>query len=153
MLCQTQASTIQKCIFFLQSLPWFGRVARHSLLDINHASCCLPFKDSTIIESWGNGNQIVNHLTHMRNSAHIVLGILGEMKENAMQALIYLHLIFAILLFEMSSLMNWIFSLFQTWILQATAGRKIQFKLEKKNQFPSNLLLQTWELQKSSADR
>ena len=26
---------------------------------------------------------------------------------------------------------NWIFSLFQTWILQATAGRKIQFKLEK----------------------
>ena len=57
----------------------------------------------------------MNHLhTHMRNSAYIVLGILGEMKENAMQALIYLHLIFAILLFEMSSLMNWIFSLFQT---------------------------------------
>ena len=29
--------------------------------------------------------------------------------------------------FETSSLMNWFFSLFQNWILQATAGRKIQF--------------------------
>ena len=43
---------------------------------------------------------------------------------------IYLHLIFAILQFEVSSLMNLIFSLFQTWILQATFGRKTQFKLE-----------------------
>ena len=75
MLCQTQASTIQKCIFFLQSLPWFGRVARHSLLDINHASCCLPLKDSNKIESWGNGNQIYPH----ENSVHIVLGILEKL--------------------------------------------------------------------------
>ena len=30
-----------------------------------------------------------------------------------------------------SSLMNLIFSLFQTWILQATAGKKFQFKLGK----------------------
>ena len=44
---------------------------------------------------------------------------------------IYLNWIFTILQFEISSLMNWIFSLFQTWILQATAGRKIQFKLGK----------------------
>ena len=44
---------------------------------------------------------------------------------------IYLHLIFAILQFEISSSMNFIFSLFQIWILQATADRKIQFKLEK----------------------
>ena len=44
---------------------------------------------------------------------------------------IYLLLIFAILQFEISSLMNLIFSLFQTWILQTTAGGKIQFKLEK----------------------
>ena len=36
---------------------------------------------------------------------------------------------------QFSSLMNWIFSLFQTRILQATAGRKIQFKLGKKIQF------------------
>ena len=43
----------------------------------------------------------------------------------------YLLLIFVILLFEISSLMNLIFSLFQTWILQTTAGRKIQFVLEK----------------------
>ena len=140
----------------MQSLPWFGRVARHSLLDINHASCCLPFKDSIKIESWGNGNQIVNQfcshcivleiikkcflfwsrswrnerkyntkpsaiqqrkknserksscclpfknsikiyswgsgnqivthlLIHLRNSAHIALWLLEEMKENAIQ--------------------------------------------------------------------
>ena len=37
---------------------------------------------------------------------------------------IYLNLIFTILQFEISSLMNRIFILFQTWILQATAGRK-----------------------------
>ena len=37
--------------------------------------------------------------------------------------------------FELSSLVNLIFSLFQAWILQATAGRKIQFKLGKKIQF------------------
>ena len=42
----------------------------------------------------------------------------------------YLHLIFDILSFEISSLMHLIFSLFRTWILQATLGRKIQFKLE-----------------------
>ena len=40
---------------------------------------------------------------------------------------IYLHLIFAIFHFEISNLMNWIFSQIQTWILQATVGRKIQF--------------------------
>ena len=90
--------------------------------------------------------------THMRNSAHIVLGILEEMKENAIQTPIYLHLIFAILQFEISSLMNWIFSLFQTWILQATAGKKIQFKLGKKSS-SSNSIFQTGEFQKSSADR
>ena len=44
---------------------------------------------------------------------------------------IHLHLIFAILQIEISSLMNLIFSLFPTEILQATAGRKIQFKLGK----------------------
>ena len=44
---------------------------------------------------------------------------------------IYLHLIFAILQFEISSLMIFIFGLFQIWILEATADRKIQFKLEK----------------------
>ena len=46
---------------------------------------------------------------------------------------IYLYLIFLILQFEISCLMNLIFSIFQTWILQATAGRIIQFKLGKKN--------------------
>ena len=46
--------------------------------------------------------------------------------------------------------MNWIFSLFQTWILQATTGRKIQFRLEK-NSSSSNLIFQTGELQKSSS--
>ena len=40
-------------------------------------------------------------------------------------------MIFAILQFETSSLMNWILSLFQTWILQSRAVRKIQFKLGK----------------------
>ena len=43
--------------------------------------------------------------------------------------------------------MNLIFSLFQTWILQATVGKNIQFKLGK------NPVDQTEELQKSSADR
>ena len=37
---------------------------------------------------------------------------------NNLTSPIYLHLIFAILQFEISSLMNLIFSLFQTWILQ-----------------------------------
>ena len=36
---------------------------------------------------------------------------------------IYLHLTFAIVQFEIS---NWIFSVFKTWILQATADRKIK---------------------------
>ena len=57
----------------------------------------------------------------------------------------YLHSIFAILQFEISSL-------FQTWILQATAGRKTQFKLRKKSS-SSNFIFQTGKLQKSSADR
>ena len=39
---------------------------------------------------------------------------------------LYLHLIFAILQFERTSLMNLIFSLLPTWTLQATVGRKIQ---------------------------
>ena len=63
---------------------------------------------------------------------------------------IFLHLIFIILQFETSSLMNWLFSLFQTWILQATAGRKIQFKLGKKSSSP-NSIFQTGELRKSSS--
>ena len=41
---------------------------------------------------------------------------------------------------------------FQTWILHATAGRKIQFKLGKKSS-TSNLIIQTGELQKSSVDK
>ena len=65
---------------------------------------------------------------------------------------IYLHSFYAILQFEIWSLMNLIFSLFQTGILQATAGRKIQFKIEKKYS-SSNLIFRTVELQKSSADR
>ena len=63
---------------------------------------------------------------------------------HTLKSLIYLHLIFAILQFEISSVKN---SIFQTWILQATAGKKIQFKLGK------NPVHQTGELQKSSADR
>ena len=43
--------------------------------------------------------------------------------------------LFAIFLFEIFSLMNLISSLFQTWTLQATVGRKIQFKLEKIRNF------------------
>ena len=65
---------------------------------------------------------------------------------------IYLHLSFAILQFEIFSLMNFIFSLFQIWILEATADRKIQLKLEK-NSSSSNWIFQTGELQKASADR
>ena len=57
----------------------------------------------------------------------------------------YLHSIFAILQFEISSLMNLIFSLFQTWISQATAGRKIQFKLEIKIQF-IKLYILNWRI-------
>ena len=66
---------------------------------------------------------------------------------------IHLHLIFAILQIEISSLMNLIFSLFPTEILQATAGRKIQFKLGKKYISLNLIVFQTGELQKSSADR
>ena len=39
---------------------------------------------------------------------------------------------FAIFFFEIFSLINLIFSLFKTWILQVKAGRKIQFKLGEK---------------------
>ena len=46
---------------------------------------------------------------------------------------IYLHLIFDILQFEISSLMNWIFFLVWTGFLQATQAVKIQFKLGKKS--------------------
>ena len=44
---------------------------------------------------------------------------------------IYLHLIFDILQFEISSLMNWIFFLVWTGFLQATQAVKIQLKLGK----------------------
>ena len=53
---------------------------------------------------------------------------------------IYLHSIFEILHFEISSLMNLIFSLFQTWILQARASRKIQIKLDKNPAHPTGYL-------------
>ena len=50
------------------------------------SSCCLPFKHSIKIYSWGSGNQIVTYLLiHLRNSAHIALWLLEEMKENAIQ--------------------------------------------------------------------
>ena len=77
-----------------------------------------------------------------------------SMNGEATQAMppIYLDFIFKILQFEISSLMNLIYSLFQTWILEAKAGRNIQFKLGKKAS-SSNWIFQTWELQKSSADR
>ena len=39
---------------------------------------------------------------------------------------IYLHLIFAILQFELFSLTDMIFSLFQTWILQVAAKNPVQ---------------------------
>ena len=58
-----------------------------------------------------------------------------DFQEDVIWPPIYLHMIFEKLQFEISSLMNWIFSLFQTWILQATAGRKLKFKLGKKIQF------------------
>ena len=43
----------------------------------------------------------------------------------------------SVLDFKVSSLMNWIFDLFQTWILQATAGKKIQF---------IKLIISTWRI-------
>ncbi len=42
--------------------------------------------------------------------------------------------------------------IFQTWILQARAGRKIQFKQGQKSR-SSNSIFQTGELQQSNADR
>ena len=69
-------------------------------------------------------------------------GIKFVMKEHSWRIpTVCLHLIFVILQFEISSLMNLIFGLFQTWILQATTGRKIQFKLGKKSS-SSNLIFQ-----------
>ena len=47
--------------------------------------------------------------------------------------LIYLHLIFDILQFEISSLMNWIFFIVWNGLLQTTQAVKIQFKLGKKS--------------------
>ena len=63
----------------------------------------------------------------------------------------YRHSIFILFQFEISSLINLIFRLFHTGILQATAVTKIQFKLGKKSS-SSNPVSQTGELQKSSAD-
>jgi hypothetical protein len=60
---------------------------------------------------------------------------------------IYLLLIFANLQFEILSLMNLIFSLFQTCVLQVTAFRKIQFKLGKKFQF-IKLNISNWRIEK-----
>ena len=54
--------------------------------------------------------------------------------------------------FEISSLMNLILNLFQTWILQAIASRKIQLKLGKISTL-TNSIFQTRECQKSSAYR
>ena len=59
---------------------------------------------------------------------------------------IYLHWIFAKFQFDSSSLMNLIFSIFQTWILQTTASRKMQSKLGNKSS-SSNSIFQTGELQ------
>ena len=65
---------------------------------------------------------------------------------------IYLHLIFAKFQFEISSLMNLIFGLFQTGIFHGTQAVNIKFKLDKKSSL-SNSIFQTGVLQKSSADR
>ena len=54
---------------------------------------------------------------------------------------------FSILQFEISSLMNLIFSLFTAWILQATSDRKIQFKPGKKNQL-IKLDISNWKIAK-----
>lgn len=80
MLCQTQASTIQKCIFFLQSL------------------CALIWKSCETFFAWHQSRELLPSFqrqyqnwvmrkrksncessTHMRNSAHIVLGILEKL--------------------------------------------------------------------------
>ena len=60
---------------------------------------------------------------------------------------IYLHPIFAILQFEISSLIKWIFSLFPTGILQAAESRKIQFKLGKKIKL-INFDISNWRIAK-----
>ena len=48
---------------------------------------------------------------------------------------------------EKSSLMNWIFFLFQTWILQAKQAVKIHFKVDQKSS-SSNLNFQTLSFKK-----
>ena len=65
---------------------------------------------------------------------------------------IYLNSIFAIFQSKIFGLKNLIFILFQTCVLQATAGRKIQFKLGKKSS-SSNSIFQTGELENFSADK
>ena len=52
-------------------------------------------------------------MIHQKLSNHTEHEISKELHMNAKPP-IYLHLIFAILQFEISSLMNWIFRLFQT---------------------------------------
>ena len=60
---------------------------------------------------------------------------------------IYLHLIFDILQFEISSLMNWIFFPSLDWIFAGYTGSKNPVQIGKKSS-SSNL-----KFQKSSADR
>ena len=68
-------------------------------------------------------------------------------------------LVFAILQFEISSLMNLIFILFQTWILQATAeqAEKSSSNWEKNSVHQTGYFklenCKNQELQKSSANR
>ena len=61
---------------------------------------------------------------------------------------IYLDLIFEIFQFKISSLMNLIINLFRTLILQATACRKIKFKLFRKNILFIKLDISNWRIAK-----
>ena len=92
--------------------------------------------DGSKILSSQNWQHFLTHAKHFEGECKSVqvCGIVHLLRRPWLNPLlIYLHLIFAIIQLEISNWMNLIFILFQTWILQATACRKIQFKLGNKS--------------------
>ena len=116
---------------FCKRFHYIKRPVSNRAIETSEVRLQITFALRTTRKSW---------LTHENDNMTLSPCISGK-------PLIYLNSIFAIFQFKISSLTNLFFTLFQTWILQATAGRKIQFKLGK------NPVHQTGELQKSSADR
>ena len=115
----------QRCIKFCSKIRGWYKITK-SVFDF--------FLD--LIKSQNQNSLVQNKI--LAQKKFVICNMICSKKGTFSYTPIYLHLIF-----ELSSLMNWIFSLFQTRILQATAGK--------------NPIHQTWyfklDISKSSADK